>query len=379
MQNLTEPPRNAFTADAIRALLTANAVKYSAGLELLDTSNNFVSDISDQLESGEIDRQNFATIHGTCKLVITQALVWGKDRVRPYMTVTDLESGLSARFNLGVFVMTTPASAQGEDPVHYSVSGFDLLFLLQSGPEDTYVVTSGTAYLAAVQAVLTASGIGATINLDSTLSATPLASTMVWAVAPGVSASWLTIINDLLGSINYRGLWADENGILGSGPYMNPSTRPIEWTFDTSNKSTNIIAPTRTLTSDVFGSHNWFRFVRTPITFQPTNGNGMYTVDDPNPTGRTSQAAMGRRIKAPLQFLTAADQTSLVAQGDAIVAADQAISRSFDVAIDSFPIAGHFDIVQFNDAGNSDKCQVTAWVIPLDGTPGKWTLESVHG
>ena len=374
MQNLTASPRENLTSAQVSALLVGDSVTISAGLELLNNSNVATSDISDRLLGGIVERSNFANVHGTCKLVIEDAIAWGRDRVRPYMILEN--NGVSARFNLGVFVLTTPDSTRGDDPITYSASGFDLLFLLQAGPSDTYVVTSGTTYLAAVQAILTASGVGGTVQLDGTRQSTTLPNVMVWALVPDDPTSWLSMINDLLDAINYQGLWCDENGTFRSGPYARPSTRTSEWTFDTSNDSTNIIGEDRSLASDVWGARNWWRFVRTSMTAQPVEGAGIYTVTNAS-TGRTSIASLGRTVRAAVRFLAAADQASLVAQGDRIVAADQAISRTFTISADSLPIASHFDVVTLIDSGETDKCQVSSWVINLDATPGQWVLESV--
>jgi len=374
VQILTASPRDHLTDAQVRTLLTAPRVEVSAGLELLDSSNVLVEDISDQLVSGEVSRQNFADVHGSCRLVIERELAWGKDRVRPYMTLAN--GGISARFNVGVFVLTTPDSTRGDSVDEFTVSGFDLLHLLQAPVGDTYVATSGTTVLAAVQAALTASGAGMALLLDGTLQATTLPDTLVWALTDSNPASWLSIINDLLATISYRGLWMDQDGIARSGPYANPSTRPVEWTFDTADISTDLVGESRSLKSDVWAAKNWWRFVRKGMTAQPVEGAGIYTVTNAS-TGRTSVAALGREVRAAVKFLDAADQTTLVAQGDRIVADDQAVSRTFTINVDPFPAAGHFDVVQFNDAGDSDKCQVNSWTLPLDGTQGRWVLESV--
>ncbi|HET6916584.1 MAG TPA: hypothetical protein VFH56_10895, partial [Acidimicrobiales bacterium] len=84
MQNLA---RGGLSADAVKALLTADNVEYAAGLDLLDTSNAFVADISDDFDGGSITHDGFAEVAGDCSLKITRELVWGKDRVRPWMTV----------------------------------------------------------------------------------------------------------------------------------------------------------------------------------------------------------------------------------------------------------------------------------------------------
>jgi len=374
VQVLTASPRNALTAAQVTTLLTGPRVEVSAGLELLDSANVLVEDITNDLLSGQVDRSNYADVHGTCNLAISRELAWGKDRVRPYLTLSD--NGVTARFNLGVFVLTTPDSKRGETPASFDVSGFDLIYLLQAGPSDTYMVASGVTYLAAVQAVITASGVGSTVQLDGTLQSTTLPAPMVWALTPDSPSSWLRIINDLLSAISYRGLWANEDGVFRSGPYQDPSVRPVEWTFDTANLTTNLVGEDRSLASDVWAARNWWRFVRKDASTQPTEGAGMYTVTNPS-TGRTSVAALGRTVRAPVQYLEAADQASLVSQGDRIVATDQAVSRTFEITVDPLPIAGHFDIVQLIDAGDSDKCQVSSWTMPLDGSPGRWTLKAV--
>lgn len=374
MQNLTQSPRDSFTLSQIYSLLTGDSMTVSAGLDLLDTSNNFVRDISDDLDGGEISRNNFADVHGTCHLSIVRELAWGKDRVRPFMTLSN--DSISARFNLGVFVLTTPTTSRVDDVITYDVYGSDLLHLLQTGPSDTYVAIDGTTYLDAVKAVITASGVGVGLQLDGTGSATILPVTMVWLLNPDANTSWLSIINDLLSAINYRGLWADENGVFTSSPYAAPSTRAIEWILNTSDIKTNIVGEPRTLTSDVWYSPNWWRFVRRAMSVKPIETAGIYTYQN-DTIGRTSVAALGRVVKAAVRFLDAADQASLEAQGNKIIAADQATSRLFTIEVDPLPIASHFDILEFTDAGFTDKCQVISWNLPLDGSQGQWNLESV--
>lgn len=379
MQSLTAPPRESLTEDQVFALLTGDEVTVAGGLELLDGSNTLVEDVTDDLDHGEVSRENFADVHGTCRLTLTRELAWGRDRLRPYMTLAANVDGtdLTARFNLGVFVMTTPDSPRGEDPVLYDVVGYDLLHLLQAGPGDTYVVDAGTTYFAGIQSALAAAGLGVTVQLDGTRQASVLTDAMVWALTPDQPPSWLRIVNDLLDAIGYRGLWMNQDGVPRSGPYLNPSVRPVEWTFDTSNSNTNLVGTDRSLASDVWAAHNWWRFVRKGMATRPVEGDGIYTVTNPS-DGRTSVAALGRTVRADVHFVEAVDQASLVTQGDRAVAADQSASRTFTVMVEPLPIAGHFDVVQLDDEGESDKCQVTSWTLPLDGSQGRYVMEATE-
>lgn len=375
MQVLTDPPRQSLTAAQVTALLTGDTLRVDAGLELLDASNRLVSDISDDLMGGSVSRANYADVHGTCSLKITRQLVWGKDRVRPYMTLANSDRSVTARFNMGVYLCTSPETPRALDPVTYDVAGYDLIYLLQStGPGDTFVISAGTTYLSAVQAVLSAAQTSVPLNLDGTLGSTQLPNPMVWALVDP-APTWLRIANDLLAAINYRALWADQDGTYRSGPYLAPASRAVEWTFNTNDTNTNLIGEDRSVVADAWGVPNWWRFVRTNMSVKPVEGAGLYTVTNQG-SGPTSIDYVGRTIRKVVN-LDAADQASLVAQGDRLVAEDKQVSRRFEVQVDPLPIAGHFDVVQLVDAGSSDKCVVTNWEIPLDGSPGAWTLEAV--
>lgn len=138
MQQLTADPRADLTEDQVRELLTGAELEVAAGLELLDQRNRVVADISDDLAGGSVAHNGRASVHGTCKLQVQQRLSWGRDRVRPYLVLSN--AAVSARFNLGVYVLTTPVDQRGEDPVTFDVDGYDLLQPLGDVVGDTYVV-----------------------------------------------------------------------------------------------------------------------------------------------------------------------------------------------------------------------------------------------
>lgn len=514
MQNLA---RGGLSADAVRALLTADSVIVSAGLDLLDDTGAFVRDISDDLEGGTISRDNFAVVHGSCRLQITRELNWGKDRVRPYMVVSDGFGGAQVRFNLGVYVLTTPDTVRGEVPATYDVVGYDLLHLLQDGPSDTYVIepagsvlnawdfevdvsgwdsnpsfgaytpaiswtrsttrASGGAasmqvvlpnapthrswvnnlaggmtlgktykitadvwvptggpnvgidilfrsispaqnvakdqwvtlemiwvadtdwswfgvyadaptgqtiwvdnvkfealsstYFDGIKGVLGAAGITAPLNLPGDRLGTIVARDMAWALPE--QTTWLEIINDLLAEIGYDDVYADMDGRLRSQPYVSPDSAPVEWTLDTSNPATNIVGEDRTVAEDVWDAYNWWRFVRTRMDYQPVEGDGLYTPSNMW-DGPTSWAALGRWRRAPVQYLEAADQEALVAQGDRIVAEDRAVLRTVTLDIDPLPAQAHRDMFRLIDAGVSEKLVASGWTLNLDNSGGRLTL-----
>lgn len=364
--------RDGLTAAQVRALLTAASVRVSAGLELLDTSNALVADISDDLQGGSVSWDNRDAVHGSCRLSLTRTLAWGRDRVRPYMTLADDVTGNSARFNLGVYVLTTPDERRGEDPITYEVTGYDLLSLLQTtGPADTYEVVAGTTYIQAARDVVTASGIGAPLLIDGTLQDTAIPATMVWALT-NPPASWLRILTELLGAINYTPPWIDENGAIRSRPFVDPAQRPPEWTLDTSDASTDIAGEDRTISTETGDIANSWRFIRSNMDVQPTEGDGIYTPAKNQSDGPTSIDALGREIPKVV-WLDAADQATLVAQGDRIVTQDKASARTVRLTIDPLPVMGQDDVFLFID-GTAEKMAAASWTVNLDGSRGPLQL-----
>ena len=179
MQPLTADPRSSYTVAQIQNLIAASSLTVDYGVELLDASLNLVSDISSDVTTGSVKRDNTAVVHGTVDLTLSRQLAWGKDRIRPYMLLSSPDAGVSkCRFNQGVFLLTTPTTPLRESPITYSVTGMDQLTLLQDNIGDTYAVSLGTNVITAVKTALTAAGITAPVLIDTTANASVLASVL---------------------------------------------------------------------------------------------------------------------------------------------------------------------------------------------------------
>lgn len=372
MQILNAPPRDHLTAAQVTGLLTGPDLQVEAGLELLDTTNRFLADISANLgEGGSVSWDNRNSIHGSVSLSLQIPLSWGRDRVRPYMTLSNATT--SARFNLGVFVLTRPIEERGEDPVTYQVAGRDLLSLLAStGPADTWNAIVGTTYFTALQAIVTASGIGAPLQIDGDLSSVTIPATRVWALMDPIP-SWLGMMTDLLEEIGYVPPWIDPDGNIRSRRYLDPASRASEWTLDVADTETNIVAESRSVTTEVGDVANWWRFVMANATVTPVEGSGLYTPPANQSDGPNSIDATGltRRKFVPLE---AADQAALVAQGKKIVAEDKASVTTIRLQIDPLPIMGFDDIFTLVDGGPEVKLAASSWELSLNGGQGALLL-----
>ena len=379
MQPLTAAPRDTFTTAQITALLQAPNLEVDFGVELLSPSLALLEDISGDVSGGTVHRDNYAPVHGTCDLTISRALAWGLDRVRPYMLLSSATAGVvGCRWNLGVYLLTTPDTQLGESPVTYTVTGFDQLHLLQDCIGDSYSVAAGAGVLTAVRAALTAAGVVAPVMLDSTGAAKTLVTARVWPLTSSDSPTWIQVINDLLAAIGYGGMWCDWDGVFRSGPYVLPSVRPSEWTFDVGDLRVGIVAANRSVANDVWGVPNWWRFIRNDMATTPVEGAGRYTRTNPS-TGPSSVASVGRSVHAPVQYLDAVSQADLVVQGDRIVAAAMRVNEVITTALSPFPAAWHWDVVTYSDAalGDDREAQCRSWSLPLDGSDTTYILESM--
>lgn len=385
MQPLTAPPRDTLTAGQVRALLRAGNVTVDVGAELIAPNLTVLEDISDDLEGGQVSHSLYAEIHRTCQLAMSRELVWGVDLVRPYMTMAS--GGTTARWNLGVYCMTTPERSVADDPELFQVDGYDRVMMLDRQVGADYTVASGANYRTALLAAFTAAGMtGVIVESDAALLTLPAAKT--WPLIgsdqsdpdqTSSPATWLRIINDLLRAINFRSVWCDENGLFRCERYMPPATRGPEFEFDADDPLLSIVGEERVLTSDVWATPNRWVFRQTNRTGgapTPTEGDGIYTVTN-NSDGPTSITSRGLTWTAVIDY-EAASQAILVELGNRRVAADRRGTAMLSVTTGPFPPAGHADIYTYRDADVGDRTvQAVAWEMPLDGSDVSWQWETV--
>ncbi len=388
MQPLTAAPyRSQYSNAQILALLRSVALQVQYGLDLLDQNNNWLEDISGDLLSFDLERDCTATIHGTGTFVVTRQLQGGWQRVRPYCLLSG--AGLeNVRFDLGVYVLTSPVAQFNEDPVSYSITGSDLLYILDTTIGDTYTVPAGTTYLAAAQAAANAAGLtGSTVYLDGSSGSLTLPNDLVFPLNNGYGAAftYLDVINQLLAAINYIGIWADWEGNLRSGPYLAPTQLQPEYAFDLTLDQGIEVEDPRTLTNDLWQAPNNWLFINENVS-GPVVGAGIYQYTNQS-WGPSSVDAVGRTI-TDVVYLNAADQATL--EGLAKQQINQAIQLvdELSVKLSPFPVSWHLDVVTVNDpklvaamqpppASGIATCQGQTWSLASDGSDGAQTWQII--
>jgi hypothetical protein len=378
-------------AQALALLMSADGVAYGKGCEVLDSGLNVVSDISGDLLGGSVSRSMRAAVHGTCSLVLASDVNYQSQLLRPYMTIT--AAGVTGKWYQGAYVPRKPTSAYGESLPSNAIDGSDRLYLLNRPVGNSYVVAAGTGVLAAVRQAISDAGFSSsTLLLDGTASAATLPIQKVWPLLPDTSTTsapvvtaadavtsgasngttWLQIVNELLAMVSYRGLWCDWLGLFRSEPYANPAGRPVEATLDYGDVLRSVIARGRSVTQDFSTIPNVWIFVQQNLGAsyasappEPTEGAGLYTVDEhDDPTTPGYRGGLKWPVVIPLD---AADQASLVAQGNARVAADKRVTKTLTVTTAPFPAAWHWDVYSYTDPdmGATYKVQSTQWQLDL--------------
>lgn len=366
------------------ALLVGSRLDVSAGLEVLDLALNVTSDISAEFVGGSVARNMDAKIHGTCRLALSTELAWGNVLLRPYMTVSD--GTTSARWNRGVYMVTTPETVLGDTPVTYSAQGMDRIYLLDRQVGASYTVASGTTYRAALVQAFTDAGLSGYV-IDGSAADYTLPTTRTWALVGDSTnpdqtttpVTWLRVVNDLLDAVNFRAVWADENGLFRCGGYQSPAVRAPEFTFNADDATITIVGQNRTILADQWKTPNkWvFRWTNRPGGMSAVEGDGIYTYNLPA-AHALSATNRGLTWTSVVDY-EAASQAVLTSLGDRRVAADLRVAKQVKVMTGPFPVAGHYDVFSYVDtaAGGTLKVMAQSWEHDLVGGDVSWVWEVI--
>ncbi len=363
MQPLVDPPRDHLTADQVIQLLQGeDAISLAGGLEIVDIGLNVIEDISGDLAGGDVERQSYATMHGSARFRITRDIDWGGDLLRPYLVISG--GGVSARFNLGVYHPTTPAYPLEESPPTFDVEGYDILLRLNQPVGDAYSLASGENYLAKAAEILSSRGYTEFV-IDPARSSAVAPGPRVWAFDDSIT--WLTVVNDLLGSIGYAGVWSDWNGRLRLESYQNPIERAPEWYYS-DDAATTMLSTRRSVERDFFAAPNRWVIYRSNLVEgeTPVEGAGIYTYVNDS-TGDTSVEARRGLVITRTEGVDVADQAALIARAGQIINADMDVPTLYHVETAPNPLHWHFDRLFLQDSASLPVADAmcTQWSMPL--------------
>lgn len=291
---------------------------------------------------------------------------WLSDRIRPELVID------GTAHPLGVFLPSTvqeSTNISGTELKTLHVEAYDQCWILQDHyTETSQYFASGTNYLAAVETLLTSTGI-------ALISATASAATMAEAREDwGIGTSYLEIINQLLSEINYKPLWFNSSGTAVLEPASVPSAANILHTFDLRDPSV-LIRPKIQRKTDVFSAPNVFICV---CSNADKSAPMVATSENTNPQSPLAIQRRGRRIAKVVQVDNIADQTELQAYADRLRNESMITSETINLSTGLLPGFGVGDVAGLIDGDQMDVCIERAWSMELRvGGTMQHTLEKV--
>jgi hypothetical protein len=378
VQAPNDGPRVGFTVAQVKYLIeNTSSFDVTMGMELLDQGLSIIDDISEDLRAASVSRNSYANMHASLTFTIDNQLSWGNSIVRPYMEMTGVTSATDTtlstmRFYLGAYITDTPEEDMSLNVSSFDANGYDILSLLDDSIGDGYSVDAGELYLTRVELILQSRGFTKYV-IDQDQAAAALTSAKTYTVDDNVT--WLTVVNDLLAAVGYAGIWSDHNGYLRAQVYRSPTGRGPEWQMS-DNPAVTLLTNRRTRQRDFYDAPNHWVFYRNSTTEgeQPTNDNGLRYEYTNQTGGETSVEARGGRVITKVVGVDAVDATSLQAQAQRTIDADNLIPTTIKIETAPFPLAWHFDRIEVSDAGLGALVQVvaTSWSLALDGSDMQW-------
>ncbi len=233
--------------------------------------------------------------------------------------------------------------------------------------ETSYAVGKGTPILALVEEILLQRGYTRYV-IDQSRADAVAPDNHTWQLAE--RATWLTVVNELLGMVGYAGVWSDWNGYLRCHPYQRPIERPAEW-YLSADPATSILGDDAEIEFDFHAAYNKWVGVQSnnlDDATPPVEGAGIYTMTNDNDGPTSIQARRGLTLVRREDF-EVTSQADLITQVQAMADADMSVPTTIAVSTAPLPLAWHFDRYQVDDPAIGAVSEVlgTSWRLPLTG------------
>ena len=232
---------------------------------------------------------------GTLEVVDTgQDVDWLSDRVRVTYQIVG-----GPTWDLGVFMMAAPQEKHTATGAARSVELTGILGVLDADLTPvSFHVAKGSVVSRVVAGIIVDAGERAAVTPSSATASADL----LW----DAGTPWLTVCNDLLDSINYFSLSADEAGVVVAAPYTRPQDRAVAWRF--TEGALAVHTPTWDRSQDLGSIPN-----RVVLTSQAGGGEVPLTATASNddPASPWGYQARGRWITHAETGVEAADQATL--------------------------------------------------------------------
>ena len=282
---------------------------------------------------------------------------WLTDEIRPELIIDGV------RYNLGVFLPAAVREQENETTAYLHLEAYDRGWRVRDTKTETRLhFSAGSGYITTVEQLLAACGI-------VLISATPSPATLTedredW----NIGTSYLEIVNQLLGEINYNPLWFDATGTAVLEPASIPTAVNIEHTLDDTQVK-SLLLPSISRETDIYSAPNVFICV---CSNADKDAPMVAKAENTNPQSPLSISRRGRRISTVQTVSNIASQEELQAYADRLRNESMMTGETISVSTALLPGFGVRDVTAICYGELMAVCLERAWTMSLT-TGGKMT------
>lgn len=353
MQSLA---RDGYSASQVYRALTDSRREFRFRYRLLSVTNNPIGWV-DGVTNASIEHNALAQIKRSAKMTFQDSfdIDFSSDRIQPLVGIK-MEDGGYAEFPQGIFLLSSPDRAiDSSQSVVREVEAYDQgQVLVDSKIDRRYSFPQGRNYNQAINKALSDAGIVNRI-IEETDHSLPVP--REWE--PGTS--FAEIVSDLLEAVNYESLSFDSTGTARSSLWRSPSSRPIDFTYETNRSS--VLMPEATQTLDLFDVANHWVLVVSEPDREPLVAT--YTNEDPN--SPTSTVARGRKITDFRESEEASTQQALNARARRLAENASQVFEQVAFQTRMMPFHEHADVIElkYTQLGVNDFYVQNRWEYAL--------------
>lgn len=275
------------------------------------------------------------------------------DELQPVITVNGIE------YPLGVFRASTVGNRNRNYATLINLEAYDRCWVLKNNKiESVLHLAAGTKYTVAVEQLLTDCGIA--LRIVDPSESTLQTDREDWEIG----TDYLSIVNQLLGEINFEPIWFDAEGVAHLERYRPLSERTIMHRYGNMGRAGvfNPAMDDSETETDLFSTPNVFICIcSNPELPEPM----VATAENDNPSSVTSIFRRGMRIARCYAVDNVASQEELQAYADRL--RNESMFTTQTVSFETFAEGGHGvgDTISISDAKIGGVYEETAWSITM--------------
>ena len=309
-------------------------------------------------DSGEIKTTLMGSFHDPGDQVD-----WLTDEIQPSIIIDGIEH------KLGIYLPGTVEYAEDNSSRTVTIEAYDRCWRVQTRcAEVLRFFAQGLNYLDVAVSLLTDAGITsvAKVNTDHSLTE----DREDW----NIGTSNLSIVNELLGEINYKQLWFDAEGAARLEPAAQATAENIQHIFDDTNVK-SLMLPGIRKSTDIYAAPNVFLCV---CSNADKSGPMSAIAENTNPQSALSLARRKRRITQVVNVNNIASQAELESYAKRLVTSSMMRGETVSVETCLLPGFGVNDVVGIRYGDYMAICVEKAWTMSLGiGGTMQHTLERV--